>query len=118
MPDEFAEQARNTQQRINDARWGKDGPTYYMGKPVRDVPAFWSNVMKRVHIGRRRLDATYGGTNMDWFCCRCGEVVPCHHVSCDVIEDPDHAERIRARYAFGKRYNPDHDEAIYTDPPL
>lgn len=29
--------------------------------------------------------------------------------------DDDEAARVKARYAFGKRFNPNHDEASYRD---
>lgn len=58
----------------------------------------------------------------DWeptpYCRRCGEpphkcrhgFTVGHHTT-----DPAHAARIRARYALGRIYNPDHDTTSYTD---
>ena|SRR5674476_102281 len=50
------------------------------------------------------------------WCARCGsDMAQCcvHEVA--VVWNGVHAERIRARYAFGKLYNPDHDQTSYRD---
>lgn len=68
----------------------------------------------------------YGETNgTKWrrlHCKRCGEFYDhCKHTNtydCALAGGeitPEHAERIRARYAFGREHNPDHDTADYTD---
>jgi hypothetical protein len=50
------------------------------------------------------------------FCCRCGQLYDhCMHINCTTTGDDEHAERIRARYAIGKEFNPEHDSADYTD---
>ena len=51
------------------------------------------------------------------FCCRCGvKYRNCPHLNTvDASIDDAHAERIRARYAWGREFNPDHDETSYTD---
>lgn len=39
-----------------------------------------------------------------------------HTIGCKVVDMSDEeAERVRARYAFGKLHNPDHDNASYRD---
>lgn len=68
-----------------------------------------------------------GLTKASLFCARCGclyftfpemPTAPCVHVNtADPEIGPEEAERIRARYAFGKLHNPDHDTTSYTDPP-
>jgi hypothetical protein len=59
-------------------------------------------------------------TNADlWrrqFCCRCGQLDEhCPHLNCATTFDAEHAARIKARYAIGKRFDPNHDTADYTD---
>jgi hypothetical protein len=54
-------------------------------------------------------------------CRRCGEFFRnCHHINTEAPVDmitAEHAERIKARFEIGKRFNPDHDNADYfTDP--
>lgn len=55
------------------------------------------------------------------YCARCGEEVwtsRCvHPIQCtaDVTISVEEVERIRARYAWGKLYNPDHDTTSYRD---
>lgn len=55
------------------------------------------------------------------FCNRCGQdmlhCIHAFHTNPGLISDPEHAQRIRARYAFGKLYNPDHDTTSYVDAP-
>lgn len=57
-------------------------------------------------------------------CGRCGEDWDPPHIrrncvhpfTCRVIDMSDQeAERVKARYALGKRTNPDHDETSYRD---
>ncbi len=51
----------------------------------------------------------------DFTCTRCGQRYDrCLHLNThrDDIA-PEHAERIRAAYALGKRFNPDHDGTSY-----
>lgn len=52
-------------------------------------------------------------------CTRCGEIFhssKCpHNNTLDVTLSEEEAARIRARYAFGKLYNPDHDTTSYRD---
>lgn len=51
------------------------------------------------------------GENWIWFGQRCG-----HPENCRVLDMGSHeAERVKTRYAFGKRYNPDHDTTSYRD---
>lgn len=51
------------------------------------------------------------------YCARCGHVYQaCPHSNCQVTWDKNHAARIGLRYELGKRCNPDHDTATYTDP--
>ncbi|HEY1216720.1 MAG TPA: hypothetical protein VGE93_24105 [Bryobacteraceae bacterium] len=53
------------------------------------------------------------------YCARCGRAAwalcfhPVHLLREDIT--PDEAERIRARYALGKQFNPDHDTTSYRD---
>lgn len=53
------------------------------------------------------------------YCTRCGEhpfIGNCvHPLSLAKVISREEAERIRARYALGKRYNPDHDTTSYRD---
>lgn len=58
-------------------------------------------------------------------CARCGQpynpvtdscLVPCVHSHWLVQEiDVAHTQRIQAAYAFGKRFNPDHDDTNYFE---
>ena len=51
-------------------------------------------------------------------CKRCGEIYDiCPHFNAMALIDDEHAARIRARYALGKRFNTDdHDtEDYYTE---
>lgn len=100
MRDPYVEtvmQAAATGSPIKDGTW--------LGKQI--AGNFWGFVVERAYVCDKGITA---------WCGRCGERVPCHHLNCSTITDADHAERIRARYAFGKLYNPDHDTATYTDP--
>lgn len=50
------------------------------------------------------------------YCTRCGQLYDqCRHINTGFTTSDDHAARIRARYAIGERFNPDHDTADYTD---
>jgi hypothetical protein len=51
------------------------------------------------------------------YCIRCGRLpLQCvHGWSLAMVADRAHADRIAARYAFGKLHDPDHDTADYTD---
>lgn len=50
------------------------------------------------------------------FCGRCGQLYDhCLHLNCSTTLDPEHALRIRGRYAIGKQFNVDHDTADYSD---
>ncbi|MDE2106576.1 MAG: hypothetical protein KGL39_55690 [Patescibacteria group bacterium] len=50
-------------------------------------------------------------------CARCGEIwVTCTHTGTAVEDmDDDEASRVKARYALGRHFNPDHDAASYRD---
>lgn len=52
-------------------------------------------------------------------CRRCGRFYrACPHLGTgdrENVIDEEHAARIRARHAFGRLHNPDHDTADYTD---
>lgn len=62
--------------------------------------------------------ATNGERRRLQHCSRCGQLYDqCQHINTMGTADEEHAARIRARYAIGKRFNPDHDTAAYTDPP-
>lgn len=52
-------------------------------------------------------------------CSRCGQLfVECIHFRTGVNDMSDaEAVRVQARYAFGKRHNPDHDTTSYRDRP-
>lgn len=54
-----------------------------------------------------------------FICVRCGKTYDaCKHLNTHrVVEDatPERVARIRAAYAFGKRFNPDHDTTSYYD---
>lgn len=53
------------------------------------------------------------------YCARCGEVYASnkcpHHGTYARDISAAEAERVRARYALGKRSNPDHDTTSYRD---
>lgn len=47
---------------------------------------------------------------------RCGKFYDrCKHINTAMKMSPEHADRIKARYALGKMFNPDHDNTSYTD---
>ena len=48
-------------------------------------------------------------------CARCGEICfSCKHTNTSRSDiTPEHAQRIRAAYAFGARFNPLHDSTSY-----
>ena len=50
-------------------------------------------------------------------CARCGDWYPaCPHTGTHVYDGTDdEAARVRARYALGRRHNPDHDTTSYRD---
>lgn len=54
------------------------------------------------------------------FCRRCGQASPTGYLLCvhrgecvGITEDRERALRTRARYEFGKRFNPEHDTTDY-----
>jgi hypothetical protein len=62
----------------------------------------------------------------DMFCSRCGSpFMACPHIwatgpyepGVTITRDKEKAARIAARYAFGRRFNPDHDTTSYDDAP-
>lgn len=50
-------------------------------------------------------------------CARCGQFYDtCVHLNCGVLDmSEEEAQRVQARYAFGRLHNPDHDTTSYRD---
>jgi hypothetical protein len=63
--------------------------------------------------------AMRNGYNPGTYCARCGNrylAEACVHTGThDAKIGDEEAARIRARYTFGKRFNPAHDETSYRD---
>lgn len=52
------------------------------------------------------------------FCRRCGHIYKnCLHINTGFHADEARAERTRARYELGRRFNPDHDTTDYFSDP-
>ncbi len=110
MPDVYAEHALDSRRFIPDS---DDGPLY-MGRPIGDPATFWANVTARAEVGRTRYKTEPSSI---YYCCRCGEPLPCTHINYSIMNDPERAERTRARYALGQELNPDHDTTDYSREP-